>query len=125
MLEPKVPKMLRQMAKSKIHGATVTEAVLYYEGSITIDPDLLEAADMLPNERVQIVNMNNGSRIETYIIEGQRGCGTICLNGPAARAAVVGDKVHVISYALYSDDEARGLEMKTVKVDASNRICGG
>jgi aspartate 1-decarboxylase len=116
--------MLRNMAKSKIHGATVTEAVLYYEGSITIDGDLIAAADIMPGERVQIVNVNNGSRIETYVIEGEPGCGTICLNGPAARCAVVGDKVHIISYGFYSDDEARALEMKNVKLDADNSICG-
>ncbi|MGE5531316.1 MAG: aspartate 1-decarboxylase [Bacteroidota bacterium] len=116
--------MLRNMAKSKIHGATVTNAVLYYEGSITIDRELMDAADLVPFERVQVVNVNNGSRIETYVIEGEPGCGTICLNGPAARYAVVGDKVHVICYAMYDDAEARTLDMKNVKVDADNRICG-
>lgn len=114
--------MLRHMAKSKIHGATVTEAVLYYEGSITIDRDLMDAANLLPYERVQIVNVNNGSRIETYVIEGEAGCGTICLNGPAARCAVVGDKVHIISYAHYEDAEARELQMLNVKVNADNRL---
>ncbi|MHB8997547.1 MAG: aspartate 1-decarboxylase [Armatimonadota bacterium] len=116
--------MLRHMAKSKIHGATVTNAVLYYEGSITIDRELMDAADLVPFERVQVVNINNGSRIETYVIEGEPGCGTICLNGPAARHAVVGDKVHVISYAMYEDAEARALDLKNVKVDADNRLCG-
>lgn len=116
--------MLRHMAKSKIHGALVTNAVLYYEGSITIDRELMDAANLVPYERVQIVNVNNGSRIETYVIEGDPGCGTICLNGPAARYAVVGDKVHIISYAFYDDAEARGLDMVNIKVNENNRICG-
>ena len=115
--------MLRHMAKSKIHGALVTDAVLYYEGSITIDRNLMDAADLVPFERVQIVNVNNGARLETYVIEGEAGCGTICLNGPAARYAVVGDKVHIISYAVYDETEARTLDMKNVKVDENNRIC--
>lgn len=117
--------MLREMAKSKIHGATVTEAVLYYEGSITIDRALMDAANLLPLERVQVVNVNNGSRLETYVIEGEADSGIICLNGPAARAAVVGDRVHVISYALYEEGEARGLQMLNVKVDAQNRLRTG
>jgi aspartate 1-decarboxylase len=116
--------MLRHMAKSKIHGATVTQTELHYTGSITIDPALMQKADMLPNERVQIVNMSNGARLETYVIEGAPGCGTICLNGPAARLAVVGDKVHVISYAFYEDAEARALEMKTVHCDENNQCKG-
>lgn len=115
--------MQRHMAKSKIHGAIVTDAVLYYEGSITIDRLLMDAADLVPFERVQIVNVNNGSRIETYVIEGEAGCGTICLNGPAARHAVLGDKVHIISYALYDDAEARALDMRNVKVDGNNKVC--
>lgn len=117
--------MFRHMAKSKIHGATVTQTELNYAGSITIDPELMQAADMLVGERVQIVNLSNGSRIETYVIEGGPGCGTICLNGPAARAACVGDKVHIISYAFYEDAEARTLEMKTVEVDSDNRLVEG
>lgn len=116
--------MLRHMAKSKIHGAFVTDAVLHYEGSITIDRDLMDAADLVPFERVQVVNINNGSRLETYVIEGERGSGTICLNGPAARHAVVGDKVHIISYAFYEADEARALGLKNVKLGAGNKICG-
>jgi len=114
--------MLRHMAKSKLHGATVTQTELHYEGSITIDPDLMDVADLIPGERVQIVNMSNGSRIETYVIAGDRGCGTICLNGPAARHAVAGDKVHVISYAFYDDAEARKLLMKSIKLSADNRV---
>lgn len=114
--------MLRHMAKSKLHGATVTQTELHYEGSITIDEELMEAADLLPYERVQVVNLSNGSRIETYVIKGERGCGTICLNGPAARAAVVGDKVHVISYALYDEAEARALDMKSIRLNSDNQI---
>lgn len=114
--------MLREMAKSKLHGATVTATELNYEGSITIAADLLEAADILPGERVQIVNLSNGERIETYVIEGPAGSGDICLNGPAARTAMVGDSVHVISYCLVEDAEARSLSIRTVKVDRSNLL---
>jgi len=113
--------MLRTMAKSKIHGATVTQTELQYAGSITIDPALMRLADLLPGERVQIVNMSNGARLETYVIAGGAGEGTICLNGPAARLAVVGDKIHIISYALYEDSEARALQMTTVPVDEHNQ----
>jgi len=110
------------MAKSKIHGATVTQTELRYEGSITIAPALMHAADIIAGERVQVVNLSNGERLETYVIEGEPGSGTICLNGPAARLAVVGDKVHIISYAFYVDAEARGLKMKTVQVDGDNQL---
>lgn len=114
--------MLRYMAKSKIHGATVTEACLLYEGSITIARDIMETADLLPLERVQVVNLSNGTRLETYVIEGEAGSGIICLNGPAARAAVVGDKVHIISYAFYNEDDLRTLEMKNIKLEAGNQL---
>jgi aspartate 1-decarboxylase len=110
------------MAKAKIHGATVTATELKYEGSITIDSDLLQASDILPGERVQIVNINNGERIETYVIEGPSGSGEICLNGPAARMAMIGDMVHIISYCLVEDEIARGMKLATVKVDESNRL---
>lgn len=113
--------MLRYMAKSKIHGATVTQTELHYEGSITIDAELMDAADILSGERVQIVNLNNGSRMETYVIEGPPGSGIICLNGPAARLAVVGDKIHIISYAFYEDTEAKKLVTKTILLDENNR----
>ena len=112
--------MLRHMAKSKIHGATVTQTELQYEGSITLAPELMQQADILPGERVQIVNLSNGARLETYTIAGESGSGTVCLNGPAARLAVVGDKLHVISYAFYEEAEGRR-EMKTVHVDARNQ----
>ena len=114
--------MLRSMMKSKIHQATVTEANLQYEGSITIDADLMRAADLLPGEQVHVVNLNNGSRIETYAVEGRAGSGTICMNGAAARWAQVGDTVILISYALLEDKEARQLKPKVVFVDRNNRI---
>ncbi|GBG11993.1 aspartate 1-decarboxylase [Paenibacillus sp. MY03] len=99
--------MFRTMMKSKLHRATVTEANLNYVGSITIDEDLMEAADLLENEKVQIVNNNNGARFETYVITGPRGSGVICLNGAAARQVQPGDKVIIISYASMSTEEAR------------------
>jgi aspartate 1-decarboxylase len=109
------------MKKSKIHTATVTGLELYYEGSITIDQDLLDQADMLPNEQVQVVNLNNGNRLVTYIISGERGSGCIELNGPAARMAAIGDKVIIISYAQYSDEEAKTLQPTILFVDENNR----
>ncbi|AEI41384.1 aspartate 1-decarboxylase [Paenibacillus mucilaginosus] len=99
--------MFRTMLKSKIHRATVTEANLNYVGSITIDSDLLDLVDMLPNEKVQIVNNNNGARFETYIIPGPRGSGVVCLNGAAARLVHPGDTVIILSYVMLSDEEAR------------------
>jgi len=99
--------VFRTMLKAKIHRATVTEANLNYVGSITIDQDLLDLLDMLPNEKVQIVNNNNGARFETYIIPGSRGSGVICLNGAAARLVQPGDKVIILSYAMMTDEEAR------------------
>ena len=96
-----------EIVKSKIHRATITGADLNYVGSITIDPDLMEAANMIEGEKVQVVNVNNGERLETYIIKGDRGTGMVCLNGPAARKAQVGDVVIVISYALMDFEEAK------------------
>lgn len=113
--------MQRIMKKSKIHTATVTGLELYYEGSITIDSDLLDMADMLPGEQVQVVNLNNGNRLITYTIAGARGTGTIELNGPAARTAAIGDKIIIISYGNYEDAEARALEPVVVFVDENNR----
>lgn len=114
--------MRRTMCKSKIHRATLTGADLNYEGSITIDIDLLKAADMLPFEKVQVVNINNGARLETYTIVGKSGSGEIQLNGAAARLGAVGDKVIIISYAEYKDSEiAEGFEPKLVFVDENNR----
>ena len=114
--------MQRSMLKSKIHQATVTEANLQYEGSITIDASLMQAADLLPGEQVHIVNLNNGSRIETYCVEGKPGSGTICMNGAAARWAQVGDVVIIISYSWMEDAQARHVRPKLVFVDRSNRI---
>jgi len=96
-----------EVCKSKIHKVTVTEANLQYVGSITIDEDLMDAANLIENEKVQVVNINNGERLETYVIKGERGSGTICLNGPAARKVVVGDVVIVISYATMDFEEAK------------------
>lgn len=113
--------MQRIMKKSKIHTATVTGLELYYEGSITIDRDLLDCADMLPGEQVQVVNLNNGQRFVTYTIPGERGSGIIELNGPAARLAAVGDQVIIISYGHYDDAEARALKPIVVFLDEKNR----
>lgn len=96
-----------EVLKSKIHCATITEANLHYMGSITIDEDLMDAANMIAGEKVQIVNNNNGERLETYIIKGERGSGCVCLNGAAARKAVVGDTVIIISYAMMDFEEAK------------------
>ncbi len=96
-----------EICKSKIHKVTVTEANLQYVGSITIDEDLMDAANLLENEKVQVVNINNGERLETYIIKGERGSGVICLNGPAARKVAVGDVVIIISYAQMDFEEAK------------------
>lgn len=114
--------MLLTMMKSKIHRATVTEANLNYMGSITIDKSLLEAAHILPGEKVQVVNNNNGERLETYVISGEANSGVICLNGAAARLVQPGDLVIIISYALVTEQEAKALEPSVVMVDASNRI---
>ena len=114
--------MQRTMCKGKIHRATVTQANLNYVGSITIDADLLEAADIYPYEQVQVVNINNGSRLETYTIAGARGSGVICLNGAAARLAAEGDIVIIISYGQYNELEIRALEPRIVFVDADNHI---
>jgi len=113
--------MRRIMMKSKIHRATVTQANLDYVGSITIDRALMDAADLLPNEKVQIVNNNNGHRFETYVIEGEPGSGVIGLNGAAARLVYPGDSVIIISYAEMEDAEAREYEPTVVFVDDENR----
>ena len=112
--------MFRHMMKSKIHRATVTEANLNYVGSITIDENLMEAADLLENEKVQIVDNNNGSRLETYVIPGPRGSGVICLNGAAARLVQPGDTVIIISYAMLSTEELAAHKPTVVFVDGDN-----
>ena len=111
-----------EVMKSKIHRARVTQAELNYVGSITIDEDLMDAADILANEKVQIVNNNNGARLETYVIPGERGTGTICLNGAAARMVQVGDIVIIISYALMDREEARANKPRLVFPDDNNRL---
>jgi aspartate 1-decarboxylase len=112
--------MTIEMFKSKLHMLTVTEAELYYEGSITIDQDLLEVGKLLPYEKVQIVNVNNGQRIETYTIPGPRGSKVVCLNGPAARLTAVGDRIIVISYARMSPEEAKEHKPHTVIMNKDN-----
>lgn len=114
--------MLIHRFKSKIHRARVTEANLNYVGSITIDEDLMDAAQLMEGERVQIVNNNNGERLETYVIKGERGSGEICLNGAAARKVEVGDVVIIISYAWMQPDEARSYKPAVVFPDEENRI---
>ena len=113
--------MFRIMMKGKIHRARVTEANVDYEGSITIDSDLMKAADILPYELVHVVDIDNGVRLETYAIEGEPGSGTICVNGAAARLIHEGDLVIIISYCHVADEEARSIMPKVVKVNAANR----
>ncbi|MCM8765948.1 MAG: aspartate 1-decarboxylase [Candidatus Omnitrophica bacterium] len=113
--------MMRIMLKSKIHGAVVTDANLEYEGSITVDKNLLKLADILPGERVQVLNLNNGMRVETYVIEGKAGSGIICMNGPAARWAEVGDKLIILSYILVEEKELKKIKLKRVFVDEKNK----
>lgn len=114
--------MLLTIHKSKIHRATITEANLNYVGSITIDEDLIDAAHLYDGERVQIVNNNNGERLETYVIKGERGSGVICLNGAAARKAEVGDVVIIISYALMTPEEAEAYTPVTIFPDEFNKL---
>lgn len=111
-----------EVMKSKIHRARVTQAELNYVGSITIDEDLMDAADIIANEKVQIVNNNNGARLETYVIPGARGSGTICLNGAAARLVQVGDIVIIISYGLMDREEAKAYQPRLVFPDDHNRL---
>ncbi|WP_088226279.1 aspartate 1-decarboxylase [Desulfosporosinus sp. FKB] len=113
--------MFRMMMKSKIHRAIVTEANLQYVGSVTIDSDLMQKANILPNEKVQIVNNNNGARFETYVIPGEPHSGVICLNGAAARQVQIGDQVIIISYCLLTDEEAHNYKPDVVFVDENNR----
>jgi aspartate 1-decarboxylase len=112
-----------EVVKSKIHKVSVTEANLQYVGSISIDEDLLEAANIIENEKVQIVNLNNGERLETYVIKGERGSGMICLNGPAARKVAVGDVIIIISYASMDFEEAKKWKPSLVFPDTeTNRL---
>ncbi len=114
--------MLREMMKSKIHMATVTETDLEYMGSLTIDRDLMDAADLVAGEKVQMVNVNNGIRLETYVIEGERGSGVIGVNGGVARHAYVGDVILVMSYCMLDDEQTGTWKPKIVFVDEKNRI---
>ncbi len=114
--------MMRTMLKSKIHRCRVTEANLFYEGSITVDSALLAEADILPGEKVEVLNLNTGLRLETYAIAGKKNSGVICLNGPAARGACVQDEVIIVSYFLVADEVAKSVKAKIVKVNERNRI---
>ena len=114
--------MMRYMLKSKIHRAVVTEANLNYVGSITIDKDFMNAADIIENEKVTIVNNNNGARFETYVIEGERGSGIICLNGAAARLALRGVVIIILSYTIMNDEESRIHKPRLVFMDENNNI---
>ncbi|WP_460460975.1 aspartate 1-decarboxylase [Angustibacter peucedani] len=114
--------MLRPMLLGKIHRATVTEADLHYVGSLTVDLDLLEAADLLPGQQVDVVDVTNGARLTTYVIEGERGSGVVCVNGAAAHHVHPGDVVIVIAYGLLDDAEARERRPSVVFVDADNRV---
>ncbi len=111
-----------QVVKSKIHRVRITQAELNYVGSVTIDQDLMEAANLLENEKVQIVNINNGERLETYVIKGERGSGVICLNGPAARKAQIGDIVIIVSYGILDFEEAKTFKPSVIFPDANNRL---
>jgi len=114
--------LLITLCKSKIHRVTVTQAELYYEGSLTVDTELLKASEILPYEKVQVVNVNNGERFETYTIPGKAKSGIICLNGPAARLGTVGDEVVIISYAEFEEAEAKDYEPTVVLVDKKNKV---
>lgn len=114
--------MQRTMLKSKIQPATVTDANLHYEGSITLDALLMEKANLLPFEKVHVFNVNTGARFETYVIQGEPGSGLVCLNGAAARLVQIGDKVIIVSYAMYEDAALSDHSPTIVKVDASNAV---
>ena len=113
--------MTRILLKSKIHRATITESNLHYEGSMTIDQDLMEAADIVPYEQIQVYNIANGERFSTYAIEGPRGSGVICLNGAAARKGLAGDLVIIATYADFAEQEVKNHKPKVVYVDGQNR----
>ncbi len=114
--------MRRIMLKSKIHNAAVTQTELSYTGSITIDAVLMEQTNIIENERVQVVNVNNGARFETYVIQGERGSGTMCLNGPAARLGSPGDRIHILSYATMSGDELKDFKPLIIVLDENNSV---
>jgi aspartate 1-decarboxylase len=114
--------MMRILMKSKIHNATVTEANLNYTGSITIDEELMKQADIVEGERVQIVNLNNGERLETYTIVGKKCSGIICMNGPAALKCKKGDRIHIITYVIATDEDRKKLFEKVIILDEKNKI---
>ena len=114
--------MQRKMLKSKIHRATITDCDLHYAGSITIDAELMEEADLLPNELVHVLDVDNGERFETYVIEGRAGSGEVQVNGAAARLVHQGDRVIILSYGLYSEDELELYSPRVVHVDADNKV---
>ncbi len=114
--------MLRTMMRAKVHGATVTGVNLDYVGSLTLDSSILEELDILPNEMVQVLNLNNGARLETYVIAGEKGSGEVALNGAAARLAHPGDRILILAYALMSEEEARTHRSKVAVLDERNRI---
>jgi len=114
--------MMRVLLKAKIHRATVTDRSLDYEGSVTVDEDLLEAVGILPNEQVQVYNVSNGQRFETYAIPGARGSGTICVNGAAAHLAENGHKIIIANYGLFGEEELAGFRPRIALVDAGNRL---
>ena len=114
--------MLLTFCKTKISNVTVTQCELYYAGSITIDQGILKAADLLPGEKVEVLNMNNGSRIETFVIAGKANAGEVCLNGPAARWGCVGDKLIILSYCLVDKEEAKNLKPKILELHDRNKI---
>ncbi|MFH1621985.1 MAG: aspartate 1-decarboxylase [Candidatus Omnitrophota bacterium] len=114
--------MFHIFCKSKIYGLKVTKAELYYEGSITLDAKIIAAAGITPGEKVEVLNLNNGARLETYAIKAKKGSRVVCLNGPAARSGNVGDKLIVLCYGLVDDNELKKAKMRIVKVDERNRI---
>ena len=114
--------MLRCMLRVKLHAATVTDANINYEGSLTIDESLLEVVGISTYEQVTVSNLNNGERFETYVISGEKGSGTICLNGPAARKGAIGDKIMIFSYGYYSEEELKDVSPILIRLDEKNRI---
>ena len=116
--------MQRIILKSKIHNARITKAELEYRGSITIDSDIIEQANILPNERVQVVNLDSGSRIETYVIEGKPGTGEICLNGPAALTGKAGDRIHILSFVIMDENECSSFKPILLFLDDNNKKTG-
>jgi len=117
--------MMLEFCKSKIAHATITEAELFYEGSITIDENLINAVGILPGEKVEVLNINNGNRFTTYVIAGKAASGRICLNGPAARLGLVGDQITILSYAMLEPHEAKDHKIKIIHLDENNKIKDG